>query len=95
MNLMELLLQVDARLRPLVGADEHALQAAVEEVAAGPRAEGIAPDVEPRAVLAGQLVAIEADCQLLRKRLGVEMTTVARIDVKAGRRGRVRPRLRP
>lgn len=82
MNLMELLLQVDARLRPLVGADEHALQAVVEEVTAGPRAEGIAPDVEPRAVLAGQLVSIEAECRMLRERLGVEMTTVARVDVK-------------
>ncbi len=82
MNLMELLLQVDARLRPLVGADESAIQAAVDEVAVGPRPEGIAPEVEPRAVLAGQLVSIEQECRMLRERLGVEITTVARVDVK-------------
>ena len=82
MNLMELLLQVDARLRPLVGADESELQAVVEEVAAGPRAEGIAPEITPRAVLAGQLVAIEAECRMLRERLGVELTFASRVEVK-------------
>lgn len=82
MNLMELLLQVDARLRLLVGADEHALQAAIAEVAAGPRTAGVAPDVEPRAVLAGQLVAIETECRMLRDRLGVEIAVVSRADVK-------------
>ncbi len=82
MNLMELLLQVDARLRPLVGADESVLQAVVEEVAAGPRPEGIAPEVTSRAVLAGKLVGIETECRMLRERLGVELTFASRVDVK-------------
>jgi hypothetical protein len=82
MNLMELLLQVDARLRPLAGADESALREVIAEVAVGPRAEGVAPDVEPRAVLAGQLVSIETECRMLRERLGVELTFVSRVDVK-------------
>ncbi len=59
MNLVELLQLVDARLRPLVTADERALQTVLEEVATGPRPAGVAPEVEPRAVLAGRLVEIE------------------------------------
>jgi hypothetical protein len=82
MNLMELLLQVDARLRQLVGADESALQAVLDEVAAGPRPAGVAPDVEPRAVLAGLLVNIEQKCRMLRKHLHVQLTAAARVDVK-------------
>jgi hypothetical protein len=82
MNLMELLNQVDARLRPLVGAEDDAVQAVVDEVAAGPRPRGVSPDSEPRAVLAGRLVSIEEECRMLRERLGVTLTTVARLDVK-------------
>lgn len=79
MNLMELLLQVDGRLRPLVGADESALQAVVDEVATGPRPTGVAPDVESRAILAGQLVSIENECRMLRESLHVELTFASRI----------------
>src|SRR5690349_16116573 len=82
MNLMELLLQVDARLRPLLQADESVFQAAIEEVAAGPRPAGVAPEVEPRAVLAGKLLEVETICRMLQRRLGVEFTGVARVDVK-------------
>jgi hypothetical protein len=54
MNLMQLLQLLDERLRPLVGADESALLAVLDEVAAGPWPAGVAPEVEPRAVLAGR-----------------------------------------
>ena len=82
MNLMELLQRVDTRLRPLAVADESALQAVLEEVAAGPRPTGVAPDVEPRAVLAGRLLEIEEECRLLREHLHVQFTVAARLDVK-------------
>ena len=91
MNLMELLQQVDARLRPLAVADESALQAVLEEVAAGPRPEWLAPDVDPRAVLAGQLMNIEQECRMLRDHLHVQLTFAARVDVKVTSLGPVRP----
>lgn len=81
MNLMELLLQVDARLGPLIGVDEPTLQVVIDEVAAGPRPTGVAPEVEPQAVLAGQLVEIESECRMLRELLHVELTTVAHLDM--------------
>ncbi|HEU0027732.1 MAG TPA: hypothetical protein VFQ25_11510 [Ktedonobacterales bacterium] len=81
MNLMELLLEMDARLRPLVVADESGLQAAIEEVVAGPRRPGIPPEVEPRVMLAGLLNDIETECRMLCDHLGVRLTTVARVDV--------------
>jgi hypothetical protein len=43
MNIMELLQMVDARLRPLATTDESELQGLLEEVAAGPRPEGVPP----------------------------------------------------
>lgn len=79
---MELLLLVDARLRPLVGADESAVQAVIEEVAAEPRPEGVPPEVEPRVVLAGQLVSMENVCHMLREHLHVEFMTVSRVEVR-------------
>jgi hypothetical protein len=79
---MELLQLVDTRLRPLAVADESALEAVIAEVAAGPRPEGVAPDVEPRAVLAGRLVSIEQECRMLREHLHVQLTVSARVDVK-------------
>lgn len=91
MNLMELLQQVDARLRPLAVADESALQVVLEEVAAGPRPEWLAPDVEPRAVLAGQLMNIEQECRMLRDHLHVQLTFAARLDVKIVSVGPVHP----
>ena len=81
MNLMELLQMVDARLRPLAVTDESELQGLLEEVAAGPRPEGVAPEVEPRAVLAGRLHEIEVECQMLRKHLNVQFTTVAKVEI--------------
>lgn len=83
MNLMELLLQVDARLRPLVGADENTWQTVLEEAAAGPRRPAIPPEVEPRAMLAGLLLDIETACRMLRESLGVQFTVATRVDVKA------------
>jgi len=77
MNLMELLQLVDASLRPLAVAKESAVEAVLEEVAAGPRPEGIAPEVEPRAILAGRLKEIEVECRMLREHLNVQFTTVA------------------
>ncbi|HEX8995288.1 MAG TPA: hypothetical protein VF812_04605 [Ktedonobacterales bacterium] len=98
MNIMELLLLVDERLRPLVGADErvfeNALQVILAEVAAGPRQAGVAPDADPRAVLAGQLVDIEEECRMLRERLHVQLTVATRIEVKA-HIGPARPRQEP
>jgi hypothetical protein len=82
MNLMELLQLADARLRPLAVANEDALQAVLEEVAAGPRPEGIAPEVPPRAVLAGRLFEIETECRMLREHLHVQLTTAARVEIK-------------
>lgn len=95
MNLMELLQQVDERLRPLVGADESALQAVIEEVAAGPRPAGVAPAAEPRAALAGRLMSIEEECRLLREHLHVQLTTVARLDVAVVMHGPSHPRQAP
>jgi hypothetical protein len=80
MNLMELLQLVDARLRPLAVADESALETVLVEVAAGPRPEGVAPEVEPRAVLAGRLYEIEIECRMLREHLHVQLTAVSRIE---------------
>lgn len=94
MNIMELLLLVDERLRPLVGAGENALQVILAEVAAGPRQAGVAPDADPRAVLAGQLVDIEEECRMLRERLHVQLTVATRIEVKA-HIGPARPRQEP
>lgn len=81
MNLMELLQLVDDRLRPLAVADERALQAVLDEVAAGPRPQGVAPDVEPRAVLAGRLFGIEQECRMLREHLHVKLDVVAKVKV--------------
>ncbi|HEX8732778.1 MAG TPA: hypothetical protein VF725_12050 [Ktedonobacterales bacterium] len=83
MNIMELLILVSARLRPLAVADEQALQAMLEEVAAGPPAEGAAPDIAPRLALAGQLIVIEHECRMLREHLHVQLTGAARIEVKS------------
>jgi hypothetical protein len=82
MNLMELLQLADARLRPLAVANEDALQAVLEEVAAGPRPEGIAPEVAPRAVLAGRLLEIETECRMLREKLHEQFTTASRVESK-------------
>src|SRR5262249_47601219 len=82
MNLMELLQLVDARLRPLVGADESAVQAVLEEVAAGPRPEGVAPEGESRVVLASWLVSIEQEGRMLREHPQVEVTCAPRGDVE-------------
>lgn len=87
MNLMDLLQLVDARLRPLAVTDESTLQAVLEEVAAGPRPQGVAPDLEPRAVLAGQLVSIEQECRMLREHLHVELTVAAHVDVSVSGAG--------
>jgi hypothetical protein len=95
MNLMELLQLVDARLRPLVVADESALQPVLEEVATGPRPEGVAPDVEPRAVLAGQLVSIETECRMLREHLHVPLTVVGRLEVHVSATGPIGTRPAP
>ena len=95
MNLMELLRAVDERLRPLMAADERALQAILEEVAAGPRPAGVAPDVEPRAVLAGRLVSIEEECRLLREHLQAQLTIAARLEIKGVMTGPSRPRSAP
>ncbi len=95
MNLIELLQLVDERLRPLVAADENALQAVFEEVAADPRPAGVAPDVDPRSILAGQLVSIEEECRLLRERLHVQLTTAARLEIKVFMTGPSRPRSAP
>jgi hypothetical protein len=95
MNLMELLQLVDDRLRPLVGADESALQDILEEVAAGRRPVGVAPDVEPRAILAAQLVSIEEECRLLREHLHVQLTVAARLEIKGFMTGPSRPRSAP
>lgn len=85
MNLMELLLQVDGRLRPLIGADDATLQALLAEVAAGPLPPGVSPDASPGGVLAGQLHGIEIECHMLldhlRKRLGIELTAVAKVEM--------------
>lgn len=81
MNLMELLQMVDDRLRPLAVADEHALQAVLDEVAAGPRPQGVAPDVEPRTVLAGRLFGIEQECRMLREHLHVKLDVMANVKV--------------
>ena len=82
MNLMELLQQVDSRLRPLAVADEQELQAVLDEVAAGPRPQGIAADVEPRVVLAARLLEIETDCRFLRDHLHVQFNIVAKTEMK-------------
>ena len=92
MNLMELLQLVDARLRPLATADESVLQGILEEVAAGPRPEGVPPDVAPRAVLAGQLVSIERECRMLLDQLQVQLTPAASLEVHNISVGSVRPR---
>lgn len=81
MNFMELLQLVDARLRLLAVADESALQAVLEEVAAGPRLEGVPPDIEPRVALASRLLEIETECRMLREHLHVQITPAARIEV--------------
>lgn len=81
MNLMELLQQVDGKLRPLAVADERALQLVLDEVAAGPRPLGVGPDAEPRAVLAGRLFEIEQECRMLREHLHVKLDTVAKVEV--------------
>jgi hypothetical protein len=85
MNLMELLLAVDGRLRPLVGADDATLHSVLDEVAVGPRAPGVPPEASPEGVLAGQLLSIEVECHMLldmlRDKLGVELTAVAEIEV--------------
>ncbi len=79
---MELLNLVDERLRPLAVADENALLVVLEEVAAAPRPEGVAPEVEPRAVLASRLVSIETECRMLRDSLHVELTFASRAEWK-------------
>lgn len=79
MNLMELLQLTDARLRPLVVADEEAIDALLGEVAAGPQPEGIAPEAGPRGILAGRLGEIEAECRLLRKKLQVNLSVATRV----------------
>lgn len=81
MNLMELLLLVDARLRTLAVADENTIQAAIGEVAVGPRPVGVGLDVDPRAVLAGMLAGIEQECRMLRDQLHVQVTFVARSEI--------------
>src|SRR5262249_49703999 len=87
MNLMELLQLVDARLRPLVGADESAVQAVLEEVAAGPRPEGVAPEGGPRVGLASRVVGLQQECRMLREHLQVELTCASRVDVKVSLSG--------
>lgn len=83
MNLMDLLQQVDDRLKLLVVADEQALQAVLDgEVAAGPRLQGVASDVEPRVVLAATLYEIELECRMLLERLHVQFDVVAKTEVR-------------
>lgn len=95
MNIMELLQLVDDRLRPMVGADESAVQALLAEVTAGPRPAGVAPNAESRAVLAGQLFGIEQECRMLRDLLHVELTFVSRASVETPVLGPTRPRPTP
>jgi hypothetical protein len=80
MNLLELLQLVDERLRPLAVADERALEAVLVEVAAGPQPKGVAPEVGPRAILAGRLIEIEQECRMLREHLGVQLTAAASVE---------------